>query len=221
LVAHGGSAAGAGASLAHVDHLVWATSDLAAGVEEMSERLGVSLTPGGVHPAWGTRNFLASLGPSTYLEVIGPDPDITEPKDHPWGIGTLDHARLLTWSASGLDLDEACRRAASVGVALGDVREGGREAPDGTVLRWRLTDTAGLPMDGIVPFFIDWGDTPHPAQSAVSAGCLIELAAVHPAPEQVRVIFSALGVDDVPVTAGPTPGLSARIETPAGVVTIT
>jgi len=220
LVAAEASAPGAGGSPARVDHLVWATSDLAAGVEEMSEKLGVALTPGGVHPAWGTRNFLASLGPSTYLEVIGPDPDITEPMDHPWGIATLDRPRLLTWSASGLDLDEACRRAASVGITLGEVREGGREAPDGTVLRWRLTDTSDLPMHGIVPFFIDWGDTPHPAESAVSGGRLIELAAVHPAPERVRAIFEALGIHDVPVTAGPIPGLSARIETPAGMVTI-
>ena len=82
-----------------LDHLVYATPDLDASVEELAERLGTDPVPGGAHPGWGTRNALIGLGPGSYLEVIGPDPG--QPRsDHPRPllIDELTSARLVTWA---------------------------------------------------------------------------------------------------------------------------
>ena len=55
-----------------VDHLVYATPDLAAGVDQVERLLGVKAIPGGQHPGGGTRNSLIRLGEGSYLEIIGP-----------------------------------------------------------------------------------------------------------------------------------------------------
>jgi hypothetical protein len=209
-----------GAPRVRIDHVIWAAPDLDRGVAQMEELLGAKLSPGGVHPDWGTRNYLASLGPTVYLEVIGPDPEHDGPAPLLWGLGEMDAPRLVAWCATGVDLRDLSRRAAASGISLGEVRSGGRATPDGRTLTWTLTDPGTVIADGVVPFFIDWGDTPHPASTASCAGTLLELRGVHPAAAGVRRTFEVLGITDVAVEAADAPGLLARIETPDGVVEI-
>jgi len=71
------------------------------------------------------------------------------------------------------------------GVKLGEVISGSRQRADGVVLFWRYTDPRTVVADGIVPFFIDWGKTPHPASTATQA-LLIGLRGEHPDSEQVQ-----------------------------------
>ena len=74
------------------------------GVEQLEKLLGVRATPGGQHPGAGTRNALIALGPTTYLEVVGPDPDQPQPDNtRLFGVDGLTAPRLVTWAAKGKD----------------------------------------------------------------------------------------------------------------------
>lgn len=201
-----------------VDHLVWAAPDLGRASAKIAELLGVEPVPGGAHPAWGTRNELLSLGPSTYLEIIGPDPEADDPSPELFGIAGLAAPRLVTWAARTTGLDALRARADEAGIALGPVLDGSRRTPEGAELRWRLTDPLVVAAEGLVPFFIDWGDTPHPAASAPAAGRLVGLSAEHPQPRAVARALAWLGVEGVPVRPGRAPRLAAKIETPRGIV---
>ena len=202
--------------LAKVDHLVYATPDLALGIDTLERLLGVRATPGGQHPGLGTRNALIALGPSTYLEIIGPDPD--QPKlatPRRFGIDELTSPRLTTWVAKGTDLDRLVTRARRGGVMLGDVTAGSRKRPDGVVLDWHYTDPSVVLADRLIPYVIDWGTSPHPATTAAPGVRLIALRAEHPDPERVQKMFAQLGFD-LPVRRGAKPALIATLEGPKG-----
>jgi hypothetical protein len=202
--------------LSRVDHLVYAGPDLSVAVEHVEKLLGVKAVPGGQHPGAGTRNALIGLGDSTYLEIIGPDPDQPKPTQRRrFGIDELKAARLVTWAAKGTDLEAITRDAKLHGVDLGQVLPGSRRRPDGVLLSWRLTASPALIGDGIVPFFIDWGATQHPA-STLPKGCtLISLRAEHPDAERVRSMLTAVGVD-VRVDRSSRHALIATVRTPHG-----
>jgi Glyoxalase-like domain len=199
-----------------VDHLVYATPDLSAGIQRLEALLGVRASAGGQHPGRGTRNALISLGPRTYLEIIGPDPEQPKP-DRPrqFGIDDLPEPRLVTWAAKESDLAKRVDEARKHGIKLGELGDGSRKRPDGLLLTWRYTDPRTVVADGVVPFFIDWGRTPHPAESAVSGGRLVSLRAEHPDADRVTAMLEQLGVA-LPVRRGSQPALIATIESSRG-----
>jgi hypothetical protein len=202
--------------LSKIDHLVYATSNLAVGVERVEKLLGVKAVPGGQHPGAGTRNALIGLGDATYLEIIGPDPDQTKPAaPRRFGIDELNASRLVTWAAKGKDLEAIVTNAKSKGIDLGQVQSGSRRRPDGVLLSWRLTVSPMLNADGIVPFFIDWGATSHPASSLPKGCVLVALRAEHPDANRVQAELSALGLN-LHVVTGSVPALIATIRTPHG-----
>jgi hypothetical protein len=202
--------------LATVDHLVYATPDLKASIDALEKRLGVRAAPGGQHPGRGTRNALIALSPTSYIEIIGPDPEQPKP-DQPrqFGIDTLTEARLVTWAAKSNDLDRTVTRAAGQAVKLGEVLPGSRRRPDGVLLNWRYTNPRVVVADGIVPFFIDWGSTPHPAETAASGASLLGLVGEHPDPDRVQQMLTGLGLG-LQVKKGPSPTLTAIINSPRG-----
>jgi hypothetical protein len=123
----------------------------------------------------------------------------------------------VTWAAKADQLDQFTRDAARNGVQLGAVISGSRQRPDGVVLSWRLTDPWTVVADGIAPLFIDWGQSPHPAQTAAAGLSLFNLRAVHPNAKRVEQMLRQLGLD-LPVNQGPAPTLIAIIDAPRGLI---
>lgn len=205
--------------MAALDHLVVATADLAGTVAAMEAALGMALSPGGQHVGLGTRNVLATFGDGSYLEIVGPDPEQPEPAGpRPFGIDDLDRARLVTWAARVDGIDTVCDRARAAGFDPGPARSMQRATPAGDLLSWRLTG-AFPGGEGLVPFLIDWGATPHPSTTVPARVTRLGWRAEHPEPERVSAALSALGAADLlSVGPGPEPVLIAVVAGPGGEV---
>jgi hypothetical protein len=202
--------------ISRVDHLVYATPDLNRGVAEIEKLLGVRATAGGQHPGRGTRNALVALGPMVYLEILAPDPEQPPPEEpRPFGLDGLKEPRLVAWFVKGSDLERLRGEAVGKGVPLGEVKSGSRRRPDGVQLSWQFTDPWVPVADGVVPFLIDWGNSPHPARTAAKGATLVSLRAEHPDARGVSEMLRHLGLD-LPVKQGPSPALIAVIEGPRG-----
>lgn len=207
--------------LRFVDHLVYVTPDLDEGVRFIEHLFGTDVIEGGRHENWGTWNALVSLGTTSYLEIIGPDPQrSTSRMPTLFKIDQVDRPRLITWAAKGTDLTDVVASAERGGVDLGDVSDGNRILPDGSMLEWQLTDPYADRMDGIVPFFIDWGDSAHPAALLPQSCELVAIDLEHPHAEEAEVAMEAVGVP-TQVVAANTAAIRVTIHTPNGAVELT
>jgi Glyoxalase-like domain len=206
------------ARLPPVDHLVWGGPNLEQEIERLEAWTGVRALLGGRHPGEGTRNALLRLGPIMYLELIGPDLTQAKPRRPRWlGLDTITGPRLITWAAKSSDLEQQAAAARAAGVALGEVRSGRRELSNGQVLSWRLTYPDVRAGDGLVPFLIDWGDSPHPSLTAPGGIQLVEVHAEHPDPAGIVESLRCLGLE-LRVLPGRTPALVTTLDTPRGSV---
>lgn len=162
-----------------IDHLVLAGPDLAELVDHVTGRTGVAPVDGGPHVGLGTRNALLGLGGMRYLELVAPDPDQPEPqRPRPFGIDRLTAPRLVGWSVRTHEMDDLLAAARRSGYDPGAAVSMSRVRPDGETLTWRVTPTEGG-LDGILPFLIDWGETPHPTEGLPLVE-LVTLNVVHP-----------------------------------------
>jgi hypothetical protein len=197
-----------------IDHLVYAAPDLQATVADIEERFGVRARIGGRHPGRGTRNALLALGPQTYLEIIAPDPEQPESAvSRPFGLDGAGPGRLVGWALACEDIDAAVAGARGNGYDPGDVIDGQRTEPAGTMLRWRMT--SGELAGGLAPFLISWGDTEHPARSAPRGLTLEAFHIEHPDPPSLQPALNALGVDAT-IKPAAAAGLVARLSGPNG-----
>ena len=205
-----------GGGLTRIDHLVFATPDLQLGIDTIEKQLGVKATAGGQHPGLGTRNALVALGPASYLEIIGPDPEQPKPSGpRRFGIDDLTAPRLVRWVVKSSELPAVAEKAARAGVTLGPLASGSRKRPDGVVLAWRYTDPAVVVADGLIPFFIDWGSSPHPALTAARGATLVQLRAEHPDAVRVQKMLDQLGLG-LRVSQASAPAILATIDSPRG-----
>jgi Glyoxalase-like domain len=207
-----------------IDHVIYAAPDLTAAVAEVEQRFGVRARAGGQHVGLGTHNALAALGRQTYLEIIAPDPGQPRPATRrPFGLDDVSvddvspedvsHGALAGWALACDDIDAAVARARSRGYDPGEVADGQRNGPAGTVLRWRMTRNALA--GGPIPFLISWGDTEHPARSAPPGLTLLSFHLEHPDPPSLARPLTALGAD-VEVRPARAAALVAHLTGPNG-----
>ena len=203
-----------------IDHIVYTAPTLQEGIARVEEQLGVRPVEGGQHPQWGTCNALLALGDETYLEVIARDPSLPLPSHGmPKIFTSTQQPRLATWAAKGRNLDKLRTIAERARINLGKVIGGSRTRADGQHLSWKLTDPFETILHGVVPFFIDWGESDHPSRSLPSGGILRELIVRHPVPGEASSVLADLGVE-LSVQPGSEPGLMAIIDTPKGEVVL-
>jgi hypothetical protein len=169
--------------------------------------------PGGRHIGFGTRNALVGLGERIYLEIVGIDSE----QELPAGkrLFTLEKTstpRFAAWCArASRPLEETVVLARQAGYDPGEIIPMSRTRPDGTGLSWTLTSPSTDREGGVLPFYIDWGTTPHPASSLPSVLSLVTLSVTHPDPDRIRAILDALSEYNVGVEAGPQPALTVAL----------
>lgn len=171
------------------DHLVYATPDVEATVAQLTDALGVAPAPGGSHPGMGTRNALYGLGDGRYFEVIGPD-EAQDVSPRWFGVAALARPRLAGWAVRTENLPFVVAGARERGYDPGDPVAMSRLADDGTRLTWQLT----MPKHTLVPFLIDWGDTPHPSTRGLPQLTLEGFGGEHPDPAALREMLGTIGV---------------------------
>jgi hypothetical protein len=201
---------------ARLDHLVYAVPDLAEGTAFVADALGVRPTAGGQHVGRGTANTLVGLGDGAYLEIIGPD--LTQPPPalpRPFAIDDLIAPVLVTWAARVSDLPAVIVAARAAGYDPGPAQAMQRATPEGGLLAWSLTAPPGA-FDGLVPFLIDWGDSPHPSGSLAHDVRLAGFVLRTPEPGPVRRALAALGLGAVGVEEAPVTSIGVTLAGPGG-----
>ncbi len=197
-----------------VDHLVWYCADLVEGGRYFAERMDRGSAYGGVHPGEGTANRLLSLSDATYLEILGRDPAQAEANLAP-EIRSLSGSGLYHWAVGGVDLSELRQKAIAAGFARSDLVTGGRALPNGSWLGWKCFGIHNHGFGALVPFFIDWMDSEHPAKTAPRGGSLAGVEVFSPQAEKLRNLYGILGLG-ISVTKAVAPGFSATLESRSG-----
>jgi hypothetical protein len=150
-----------------LDHLSYAApaDHLADVVQRLGSRLGAGFTDGGVHPRFGTRNFVLPLAGHTYLEVVAAL-DHPAADRAPFGQAVKQRAAdgggWLGWVVGVEDIGHVEQRLGRPSV------DGHRRRPDGYELVWKQIGVNDLIDDPQLPFFIQWLCEPdqHPSRGA-------------------------------------------------------
>ncbi|HEX4882781.1 MAG TPA: VOC family protein, partial [Casimicrobiaceae bacterium] len=212
------------APLATPDHLVFAATTLAQGIDWIGELTGATARPGGKHVAMGTHNALLRLGPRLYLEIIAIDPDGAKPARPRWfdlddgdlRADLLERPRLVHWVARTPDIERA--------VAVAGYDPGPVLPFERGPYRWRITvpDDGSRPGRGVLPTLIQWDGAEHPADALPDSGLALEqLAASHSDPTPVRRSLAQLGLGEaIHVTYDRVTRLAAMLRTPRGRATL-
>jgi len=208
-----------------LDHLSYAAGPegLASTVQWLGSRLGAGFRDGGIHPSFGTRNFVLALADGCYLEVV-------EALDHP-AVDRAPFGRAVArrseegggWLAWVVAVDDI----AVVEQRLGRTAAAGhRRRPDGVDLRWSQLGVNDFDADRQLPFFTQWHIDPADHPSA--GGGTVTLRRLEISGDQARVDAylgtSALapleGVEVDWVDAGATGIVAAEFDTASGTVRI-
>jgi len=201
---------------ATLDHVVYGVPDLEIGIRDLANVLGVTPAFGGRHESIGTHNAILPLEGGRYLELIARDPSRPNPPlGIPWGLDSLKEPGLITWAVATRDIDAAVEHAKNEGYDPGTAIDVARATPEGDQLTWRLTISREFAAEGLVPFMIDWGSSPHPSSTSDALCSLEGFSAEHPDPGAVQAMLGSLGVS-LDVVQGPKARLRGTLVGPDG-----
>jgi len=147
-----------------LDHISYAAGPegVGAAAQRLGYALGAGFRDGGMHPRFGTRNFILPLAGGVYLEVVGAL-DHPAADKAPFGQAvkqrTANGGGWLAWVVAVDDIAPIEERLGRQAVA------GHRRRPDGVDLNWRQIGVLDVLDDPALPFFIQWAGSPedHPA----------------------------------------------------------
>jgi hypothetical protein len=178
-----------------LDHVSYAVSnnELSSTVQRIGSLLNTPFEDGGIHPEFGTRNFICPLLNGQYIEIVCP---LEHPATEitPFGKAVKQKAvqggGWLTWVIAMNDLN-------NIEDILGRKSiEGHRVKPDKTNLKWRQIGVIDILDNPQLPFFIKWSSANHPSDNQ-KANSFIQKINLY---GQKKVIESTLNfnLDSVP-----------------------
>lgn len=148
-----------------LDHVSYAAShdSVIDVIQRIGSQLGASFIDGGIHPQFGTRNFILPLKDSRYIEVVCP---LDHPAADKTPFGQLVRKKVeagggwLSWVVAVSDLSPIEQKLQRRAV------EGHRKKPDGNELFWRQIGILDTLDQASNPFFIQWESDSHPSAEA-------------------------------------------------------
>ncbi len=203
-----------------LDHLILAGPELEALEALVRERTGADPVRGGRHLGHGTQNSLVGLGERPYLELLATDPT----QGGGAFAATIAHLRapaLHTWCVAAGDAASIAEKARSVGLTPRRERMQ-RRRPDRSMLAWELVFLDDHPYGPLVPFFIDWQKSKHPAAALPRGVTLASLELTHPDAEGLADLLARLGgvPEPVRVERGTAVGIAAELRHGGGTWTL-
>jgi len=203
-----------------IDHLVWLAADLDTACKQFEAMSGVTPDYGGQHPG-GTHNALVGLGESIYLEIAAPVPGAQD--GHPWINAARQkpepHLFSYCMRPAGPLADLAKTAKAAGFDSLGPLPSS-RKLPNGDLLEWQLLIPHAAVSGGIIPFQIDWLNSPHPSAGTEQTARLIRFEIVHPEPQMIRASIDLFAPQTAIIASNGGVHLRAQIETPRGVINL-
>jgi hypothetical protein len=174
-----------------LDHVSYATShdSVIDVIQRIGSQLGASFIDGGIHPQFGTRNFILPLKNSRYIEVVCP---LNHPAADKTPFGQLVSKKVeagggwLTWVIAVEDLSPIEAKLERKAV------ESHRKKPDGHELFWRQIGVLDTLNQASNPFFIQWKSNSHPSTERDSSIALSDIE-IYGDPELLRQRYGLNG----------------------------
>jgi len=167
-----------------LDHVSYAApvEHLADTVQRIGAALGASFSDGGLHPRFGTRNFVLPLAGGMYIEVVAA-------LDHPAAFSAPFGRAVRARAEAGggwMGWVVSVNNMAAVEARLGrSAVEGHRIRPDGFDLRWHQIGVLDTMADSQLPFFVHWESDPRQHPSAGGHDLRIAALEIAGSPERV------------------------------------
>lgn len=197
-----------------LDHVgLWCT-ELEASAKRFEDLTGIASVTGGRHHGQGTWNRLAGAGEGLYVELLARDPaqSVRGPlAEAAEGLPDLAPC-LIAYRAD--DLEGLATRALKAGFTTPGPFAMQRQNAAGETLAWRILFVRHRDHP-LLPFFIDWQDTPHPSQALGSGVSVSDIWLETRVPDPLARSLEGLGVK-IATRYGEDNRLHMTLEGPAG-----